>query len=110
RRYAVGDICYSYSFANPKGGFHDQYVAVAAIRVGWPTDRLTLRQAGAIPTTGLTALQGIDDVLHVRRGEAVVIHGAAGGVGSLAVQFAKRRGATVMATAPGRDGVAFVRR
>ena len=110
RRFAVGDTVYSYSFANPKGGFYAEYVAVPANRVGWPPDRLTLRQAGALPTTGLTALQGIDDVLHVRRGESVVIHGAAGGVGSLAVQFARMCGARVLATAPGRDGVAFVRR
>jgi len=40
----------------------------------------------------------------------VIIHGAAGGVGSLAIQFAKRRGARVLATASGRDGLALVRR
>jgi NADPH:quinone reductase-like Zn-dependent oxidoreductase len=40
----------------------------------------------------------------------VIIHGASGGVGSLAVQFAKLRGAGVLATASGKDGVTFVRR
>src|SRR5439155_25536878 len=110
RRFSVGDAVHSYSFANPKGGFYAEYVAVAANKVGRPPDRLSLRKAGAIPTTGLTALQGIDDVLHVRRGESVVIHGASGGVGSLAVQFAKMRGARVLATASGRDGLSFVRR
>ena len=110
RRFSLGDTVYSYNFANPKGGFYAEYVAVAANNVGWPPERLSLREAGAIPTTGLTALQGIDDVLRVRRGEAVVIHGASGGVGSLAVQFAKMRGARVLATASGRDGLSFVRR
>jgi NADPH:quinone reductase len=43
-------------------------------------------------------------------GEAVIIHGASGGVGTLAVQFAKLRGARVLATASGEDGVALVRR
>ena len=43
--------------------------------------------------TGLTAQQAIDSVLRVRRGETVIVHGAAGGVGSLAVQFALARGA-----------------
>ena len=66
--------------------------------------------AGAIPTTGLTALQGVDDALHLRKGEAVTIHGASGGVGTLAVQFAKLRGARVFATASGKDGVALVLR
>ncbi len=71
---------------------------------------LDLRRAGAIPTTGLTALQGIDDALHVKKGEAVIVHGAGGGVGSLALQFAKLRQARVLATATGPDGLALVRR
>ncbi len=110
RRFAPGDTVYAYSFANPKGGFYAEYVALAAENVGRPPGILSLKEAGAIPTTGLTALQGIDDVLHVKRGEAVVIHGASGGVGSLALQFAKMRGARVLATASGKEGVAFVRR
>jgi NADPH:quinone reductase-like Zn-dependent oxidoreductase len=109
RRFTVGDRVYSYSFANPKGGFYAEYVAVAAVNVGQPPAVLTMRQAGAIPTTGLTALQGIDDVLRVKRAEAVVVHGASGGVGSLALQFAKMRGARVLATASEKDGLAFVR-
>jgi NADPH:quinone reductase-like Zn-dependent oxidoreductase len=110
RRFAPGDIVYAYSFANPKGGFDAEYVAVAAENVGRPPEMLTLREAGAIPTTGLTALQGIDEVLKIERGEAVVIHGASGGVGSLALQFAKVRGARVLATASGQDALRFVRR
>jgi len=110
RRFAPGDIVYACSFADPKGGFYAEYVAVAAGKVGRPPEMLSLKEAGAVPTTGLTAIQGIDDVLHVKRGEAVVIHGASGGVGSLALQFAKTRGARVLATASGRDGIAFVRR
>jgi NADPH:quinone reductase-like Zn-dependent oxidoreductase len=101
---------YAYSFANPKGGFYAEYVAVAADKAARPPKDFSLAAAGAIPTTGLTAIQGIDDALQVKRGEAVVIHGAAGGVGSLALQFAKMRGARVLATATGRDGIAFVRR
>jgi NADPH2:quinone reductase len=69
-----------------------------------------LREAGAIPTTGLTALQGIDDAVQVKRGESVVIVGASGGVGTLAVQFAKLRDARVLAVASGEDGTALVRR
>jgi NADPH:quinone reductase-like Zn-dependent oxidoreductase len=110
RRFAPGDIVYAYSFANPKGGFYAEYVAVAAENVGRPPDILRLKEAGAIPTTGLTALQGVDDILKITRGEHVVIHGASGGVGSLALQFAKMRGAHVLASASGADGVRFVRR
>ena len=110
RRFARGDAVYAYGFANPQGGFYAEYVVVAAEHVSRRPESLGLKEAGAIAATGLTALQGIDDVLHVKRGEAVVIHGASGGVGSLALQFAKMRGARVLATASGRDGIAFVRR
>ncbi len=52
----------------------------------------------------------VDDVLGIEEGESVVIHGASGNVGMLAVQFAKLRGARVLATAFGRDGQDFARR
>jgi NADPH2:quinone reductase len=110
RRFAPGDIVYAYSFANSKGGFYAEYVAVTAENVGRPPDILTLKEAGAIPATGMTALQGVDDILKIKRGEAVVIHGASGAVGCLALQFAKMRGARVLATASGKDGLLFVRR
>jgi NADPH2:quinone reductase len=110
RRLKVGDRVYAYSFDNPKGGFYAEYVAVSAERVAHLPKRLDLEHAGAIPTTGLTALQGVDDALHIKRGESVIIHGAAGGVGALAVQFAKLRGAQLLATASGEDGLALARR
>jgi len=107
--FKVGDRVYSYSWDNPKGGFYAEYVAVAAERVGHVPKGLALTDAGALGTTGLTALQGIDNALHVKRGESIIIHGASGGVGSLAIQFAKLRGARVLATASGEDGAAFVK-
>src|SRR5262245_6935139 len=110
RRFRVGDPVYSYSYQNPQGGFYAEYVVVAATKVGRIPVGVDLEHAGAIPTTGLTALQGIDDELRLKRGEMLIVHGASGGVGSLAVQFAKFRGARVFATASGEDGVAFVRR
>jgi NADPH:quinone reductase-like Zn-dependent oxidoreductase len=110
RRFKLGDRVYSYGWNNPKGGFYAEYVAVLAEKVGPVPKRLDLEHAGAVPTTGLTALQGVDDTLHVKKGETVILHGASGGVGTLAVQFAKLRGARVLATASGDDGVAMVRR
>lgn len=110
RRLAVGDRVYSYSFANPKGGFYAEYVAVSHEKAARVPDGLDMLHAGAVPTVGLTALQGIDDALHVTAGERVIVHGASGGVGHLALQFAKWRGASVLATASGDDGLAFVRR
>ncbi len=107
--FKVGDKVYAYSFDNPKGGFYAEYVAVAAKRVGHVPESLSLRDAGAIGTTGLTAIQGIDDALHLKKGDTVLIHGASGGVGTLAVQFAKLRGARVLATVSGEDGARLAR-
>jgi len=111
RRFKMGDQVYSYSWNNPKGGFYAQYVVVSAELVApFPQPPLDLEHAGAVPTTGLTALQGIADHLDVQTGEHVMIHGASGAVGTLAIQFAKERGAKVLAVASGRDGTALVRR
>jgi NADPH:quinone reductase len=107
--FRVGEKVYAYSWDNPQGGFYAQYVAVPAAFVGPAPPGLTLKQAGAIATTALTALQGVDDALHVKKGQTLIIHGAAGGVGTLAVQFAKLRGARVLATVSGEDEVAFVK-
>jgi NADPH2:quinone reductase len=111
RRFKMGDQVYSYSWNNPKGGFYAQYVVVSAELVApFPQPPLDLEHAGAVPTTGLTALQGIADHLDVQTGEHVMIHGASGAVGTLAIQFAKERGAKVLAVASGRDGTALARR
>jgi NADPH:quinone reductase-like Zn-dependent oxidoreductase len=110
RRLRTGDRVFAYSYDNPKGGFYAEYVAVPAINVAPVPAGFTLREAGAVTATGLTALQGVDDSLELERGETILIHGASGSVGHLALQFAKARGARVLATASGRDGIAFVRR
>ena len=107
--FKVGDKVYAYSFDNPKGGFYAEYVAVAAKHVGHVPEGLSLRDAGAIGTTALTAIQGIDDALHLKSGDTVIIHGAVGGVGTLAVQFAKLRGARVLATVSSEDGASLAR-
>ena len=110
KHVAIGDYVYSYSYSNPKGGFYAEYVAVSAGKVAPVPDMLDEMSAGALPALGLTALQGVDDALELEDGESVIVHGASGNVGMIAVQFAKQRGARVLATASGRDGVEFVRR
>src|SRR5262249_45149048 len=110
RRFRRGQKVYAYVWNNPKGGFYAEYVAVPAENVAVVPGILDVRHAGAIGTTGLTALQGVDDALHLRKGQSVIIHGTSGGVGTLALQFAKLRGARVLASASGKDGVTLARR
>lgn len=110
RRFDIGDRVYAYAYENPKGGFYAEYVAVAAQCVARVPGRLDMLEAGAVPTTGLTALQGIEDALRVRRGETLLVFGASGAVGTLAVQFARARGAHVIGTASRRDAATLVRK
>jgi NADPH:quinone reductase-like Zn-dependent oxidoreductase len=70
---------------------------------------LDLLHAGAAAPTGLTALQGVDDALRLRRGQTILIVGATGAVGTLAVQFAKRKQARVIATASGAEATRLAR-
>ena len=104
-RFKIGDHVYAYSWNNPNGGFYAEYAAVPAEKVELIPKRLDLVHAGAMPISGLTALQGIDDVLQLRRDEHILIHGASGGVGTIAIQFARLRHARVFASASGQDGV-----
>jgi len=108
RRFKVGDKVYAYEFGNRQGGFYAEFAVADADHVGHVPRSLTLLQAGAVATTGLTALQGIT-ALKLRRGETVLIFGASGAVGTMAVQFAAQRGARVIATASGKQAQNLVR-
>jgi NADPH2:quinone reductase len=110
RRFKIGDRVWAYEFINPKGGFYAEYVAVNAQHAARIPKRLDLLHAGASAVTGLTALQGIDDHLRVRRGTTILVFGATGAVGTLAVQFAKRHGARVIGTARGGSGVTLLKK
>jgi NADPH:quinone reductase-like Zn-dependent oxidoreductase len=90
-----------------RGGYVE-YVAVKAADCARKPERLDFIQAAAVPLAALTAWQGLFDHGHLTAGQRVLIHGASGGVGHFAVQFAKARGATVFATCSG-DDLAFVR-
>jgi NADPH2:quinone reductase len=109
-RFKEGDRVYALALANAKGGFYAEYIAVKADNVSHIPKELPTDQAGAMPIDALTALQGLDDVLGLKQGESLMIFGASGGIGHLAVQLAKRMGARVLAVASGDDGVALVRR
>lgn len=109
RGFNVGDRVYAGAWDNANGGFYAEYVSVPQEQVGRVPEGLSLAEAAAIFGTASTALQGIDAQLHLKPGQTLIIHGATGGVGILAVQFAKLRGARVLATASGEDGLAFAR-
>src|SRR5260221_1760447 len=98
------------ALTNPKGGFYAEYAAVKAVNAATIPKKLKVEQAGAMPSDALTALRGLDEILQLKPGESLLVFGAGGGIGHLAVQLAKRMGARVLAVASGEDGVALVKR
>jgi NADPH:quinone reductase-like Zn-dependent oxidoreductase len=109
QRFRIGDGVYAYEFGNPQGGFYAEFAVADAAHVGRVPKGISLRNAGAVAATGLTALQGID-ALGLRPRQTVLIFGASGGVGTIAVQFAVQRGAHVIATASGTESMRIVKR
>lgn len=81
-------------FGGCRGAFAE-YGCVRESKIAAMPDNVTFEQAAAVNVAGLTALQGLRDKARVRPGETVLINGAAGGVGTFAVQIAKTFGAEV---------------
>jgi len=109
-RFNVGDRVYAAELGNPKGGFYAQYAAVKADNASLIPGELTIEQAAVLPTDALTALTGLEKVLALKSGESVMVFGASGGIGHLALQLAKRLGAQVFAIASGDDGVQLAKK
>ncbi|MFF8478503.1 NADP-dependent oxidoreductase [Streptomyces sp. NPDC015414] len=80
-------------------GSHAEYVTAPARALTHKPSSLDHVQAGALPLVSLTAWQALTEHADVRPGQRVLIHAAAGGVGHVAVQIAKERGAYVIGTA-----------
>jgi NADPH:quinone reductase-like Zn-dependent oxidoreductase len=80
-------------------GTYAEYVTSSARHLARKPARLSHGQAAALPLAGLTAWQALVETADIRPGQRVLIHAAAGGVGHLAVQIAKARGAHVIGTA-----------
>jgi NADPH:quinone reductase len=109
RRFGVGDAVYAWGFLNPKGGFYAEYTVVPEDEVSRIPPTLSVEEAGALAVDGLTALAGLDQ-LQIAPDTTLMVLGASGGVGHLALQLAKRIGARVFAVASGDDGVELARR
>jgi NADPH2:quinone reductase len=107
-RFKVGDEVFAYC-RKPviQHGTYAEFVVVPESFVALKPRTLTFTESAAIPLAGLTAYQSLFDAVKLTRGETVMVHAAAGGVGSYAVQLARDAGARVIGTA-GAANYAFV--
>jgi NADPH:quinone reductase-like Zn-dependent oxidoreductase len=96
-RFRPGDEVYGFAFP-PHGSYAEYAVAKAETLAAKPSS-IDHVSAAALPVTALTAWQPLAGVAAVHPGQRVLIHAAAGGIGHLAVQIAKARGAYVLGTA-----------
>ncbi|WP_433608414.1 NADP-dependent oxidoreductase [Dactylosporangium sp. CA-139114] len=98
-RFAVGDEVFGLPWFPREAGAYAQYVTGPARHFASKPPGLTFEEAGGLALAGLTALQVLYETAVVLPGQRVLIPAAAGGVGHLAVQLAKLRGAYVIGTA-----------
>jgi NADPH:quinone reductase-like Zn-dependent oxidoreductase len=94
----IGDSVYTRPNILRNGGYAE-YIAVKSSEVAFKPATLDYIEAAAVPLAALTAWQSIFDLAHLKAGQKILIHAAAGGVGHYGVQFANWTGAHVIGTA-----------
>lgn len=109
--FKVGDEVYGCAggVAGVSGGSYAELIAADARLLAHKPSNLTLREAAALPLVTITAWEGLDRA-GVGAGSSVLIHGGAGGVGHIAIQLAKARGAIVSATVSSDEKAAIAER
>ncbi len=96
---AVGDAVYGYSNMMRQGAYAE-YAVVSEAEIAPKPTTVDFDTAAAVPLSGLTAWQALE-IAGLQAGQTILIHGAGGGVGTFATQFAVARGARVLGTAAG---------
>lgn len=98
--FKPGDKVYAYCRKpTVHDGTYAEFITMDAAAVAPMPSNLSFAEAATIPLTGLTAWQALFDFAQLQAGNKLLIHAGSGGVGSLAIQFAKHCGATVYTTA-----------
>ncbi len=98
---SIGDKVFA--FLSPEHGGYEEFAVANAVEVAAQPRALDAIVAAGVPLAGITAWQGLFDHGRLQSGQRVLIHGGAGGVGHLAIQFAKAKGAWVATTVSSSD-------
>lgn len=99
KKFQIGDAVYAYCRKpEVQWGSYAEFICLDEEVVALKPKNLSFAQAASIPLVGLTAWQCLFDVGKLKKGERVLVHAGAGGVGSMAIQFAKQAGAFVFTT------------
>jgi NADPH:quinone reductase-like Zn-dependent oxidoreductase len=95
--FKVGDAVFGFVDVR-RSGAYAEYITAKASEIALKPHNIDFAHAAAIPVGALTSWQALFETANLQNGQTALIHGATGGVGSLAVQLAKSRGASVVAT------------
>lgn len=109
-RFKVGDSVYGMPRFPRQAGAYAEYVSAPSRQFARRPATIGHAEAAALPLAALTAWQCLVDTAQLGAGQTVLVHGASGGVGHLAVQIAKSRGARVIATGNRNDREALAAR
>ncbi|MGH8027115.1 MAG: NADP-dependent oxidoreductase [Pseudoxanthomonas sp.] len=107
RGFKPGDEVYARPDAGRIGAFAE-FIAIKEASLAIKPKTLSMEEAASLPLVGLTAWQALIEMAHLQKGQKVLIHAGAGGVGTFAIQLAKHIGATV-ATTTSTANVDFVK-
>ncbi|GHP14396.1 NADPH:quinone reductase [Lentilactobacillus fungorum] len=102
RHFQVGDQVYG-RVPKDRIGTFAEYVAVDETAVAMKPANLTFAQAAAVPLVGLTSYQALVDIMRIRPGDKVLIQAGSGGIGTVAIQLAKLKGAFVTTTTSAKN-------
>src|SRR5213080_670092 len=97
-KYKAGDPVFAFFTLKGEGGYAE-FVTAKEDELAPKPSAVSFAQAAGVGAAGATAWEALIDAANLRAGQAVLIHGGSGGVGHLAIQLAKARGAKVFATA-----------
>jgi NADPH:quinone reductase len=110
-RFKVGDEVYFWhgGLGLDDQGNYAEYTIIHEEYAAEKPQQFSMQEAAALPLAWVTAWESLIDRVHLKNGETVLIHAAAGGVGHLAVQLAKNLGATVIATVSGEEKINYIK-
>ncbi len=107
--FKIGDGVFGQSYAFGGGsGAIAEYAAASAENIAIKPKSINHIKAGSLPLVGVSAIQALEQHINLTKGQKILIHGGAGGIGSIAIQLAKYKGAYVATTASSED-IEFVK-
>lgn len=102
--YKIGDEVYGQGgVLNGGSGSFAEFVVAQTDKITPKPSNADFLQAASLPLAGISALQAVEDEIDIKEGQKILIHGGAGGIGSIAIQIAKAKGAYVATTVSTKD-------